>query len=156
EQQAASTSARRGQFTVARHDFLRFGMGWLLLAQGHREEAARLLDQELIAAESQPIRPMAVRWTQMVLAERDWLDGDPAAACGRLEPLLERSGFQETDVTRFLPVLAWAHLELGEEARAEAITREAMARARSQGMRPSLVDVLRVQAHLHLRRHCWE
>src|SRR5262249_15183405 len=114
-----------------------------------------LLDVELAHAAMQTIRPMALRWTQMTLAERDLLDGYPYEACARLEPLLDRGRYQETDVTRLLPFLAWAYLELGEEPRAQATAHQAIARARAQHMCPALSDGLRVQALLSVRQHCW-
>ena len=92
----------------------------------------------------------------MILAERDLLEGHPEEARARLEPLLDRAGYLETDVTRFLPVLAWAYLDLGDVQRAESTVQQALVRARQQHMRPALSDALRVQALLGIRRQHWE
>lgn len=92
----------------------------------------------------------------MTLAERDLLEGHPEEARARLEPLLDRAGYLETDVTRFLPFLAWAYLDLGDEQRCERTMQQALARARQQHMRPTLSDALRVQALFGIRRQRWE
>src|SRR5262249_26259793 len=118
EELASANQLRPGLFAIARSDFFHFGVGLLRQVEGARDEATRFFNEELARAASQTIRPMALRWTQMTLAERDLLDGHPEEACARLEPLLDRGGCHETDVTRFLPLLAWAYLKLGAEARA--------------------------------------
>src|SRR5262249_34015125 len=97
EELAVANQIRPGLFAVARGDLFHFGVGLLRLAQGARDEATRFLEQELAHAARQTIRPMALRWTQMTLAERDILDGRSQEACARLEPLLDRAGYQETD-----------------------------------------------------------
>src|SRR5262249_36372118 len=81
EELAVANQVRPGLFAVARGDFFHFGVGLLRLAEGVRDEATRLLDVELAHAAMQTIRPMALRWTQMTLAERDLLDGYPYEAC---------------------------------------------------------------------------
>ncbi|HWE63971.1 MAG TPA: transposase, partial [Chloroflexota bacterium] len=84
------------------------------------------------------------------------LEGRPEAARARLLPLLDRPGLRECDVTVLLPVLAWSQVELGRLERATAIIEEALARARPEGMRPVLVEALRVQALIALRRGQWD
>jgi hypothetical protein len=90
------------------------------------------------------------------MAEIDLLEGRAAAATARLAPLLDRSGLQECDVTRLLPVLAWAHLELDQVEQAAATVEQALSRARPEAMRLVLVEALRVQALIALRRERWE
>jgi tetratricopeptide (TPR) repeat protein len=80
------------------------------------------------------------------MAELDIQEGRPAAARDLLLPLLDRLGLHECEVTRFLPVLAWAHLELGEIEQAAAVVQQALARARPEQMRLVLVEALRVGA----------
>ena len=58
---------------------------------------------------------------QRLLAEHDLRAGRPAEAQARLAPLLDRPGLEELDVTRLLPHLAWAHLELGDVTTAVAV-----------------------------------
>src|SRR5262249_19694595 len=69
----------------------------------------------------------------------------PAAARDRLQPLLDRPGQQEALVTYLLPYLAWAELDLGEEARAEALLDQCLARATDEHIRLAQIDALRVR-----------
>jgi tetratricopeptide (TPR) repeat protein len=125
------------------------------LAEGKREVATRLLDEAIALAE-RINELMALRWTQNILAERDLLEGHPGDARARLEPLLDRGEDPETYVTQLLPMLAWAHLDLGAIEQAEVLLQQALDRARAQRMCPALTEALRVQALLHLRQGRWE
>jgi tetratricopeptide (TPR) repeat protein len=62
-----------------------------------------------------------------------------------LEPLLDRPGQQEREVTLLLPVLAWAYLETGAAAKAEALLAQGIERATAQHMRLALPDMLRLR-----------
>jgi tetratricopeptide (TPR) repeat protein len=59
-------------------------------------------------------------------------------------------------VTALLPVLAWAYLEQGQVAQASDVVGQALARARPEEMRLVLVEALRVQALVALRRQQWD
>ena len=59
-------------------------------------------------------------------------------------------------VTEILPVLAWAHLELGEVEQAAAVASRAVGRADAQGNHLSLVEALRVQGLVALRQERWD
>jgi tetratricopeptide (TPR) repeat protein/transcriptional regulator with XRE-family HTH domain len=98
----------------------------------------------------------ALRWASGVMAELDILEGRAEAAAARLVPLLDRPDLQECDVTLFLPVLAWAHLEIGRLDQAADVVERALARARPESMRLVLVEALRIQAMVALRREHWE
>jgi tetratricopeptide (TPR) repeat protein len=98
----------------------------------------------------------ALPWAQRFLAERDLLDGHPEAAHARLVPLLDRPGLEESQVSRLLPELAWAHLEIGEIGEAEAVAAQAIRRMRADDDRLDLVDALRVQAMVAIRQGHWE
>src|SRR5205085_4327416 len=74
----------------------------------------------------------------------------------RLVPLLDRPGLEETGVTALLPLLAWAHLELGELAETERVVTQAIRRMRADNNRLDLVDALRVQAMVAIRQERWE
>src|SRR5262249_57096051 len=54
------------------------------------------------------------------------------------------------------PVLAWAHLELGAEARAADLLSQALAASQTAGLQLILVDALRVQALLAVRQGRWQ
>jgi len=89
-------------------------------------------------------------------SELDLLEGRPAAARARLEPLRDRPGEESSDVTLFLPQLAWACLELGDGARAEALIAEGIARAERGQRHGVLVDLRRIQGVIRLRQRRWE
>jgi len=127
-----------------------FELGQLSLAEGEREAGVSYLRQALALAEhSGDLQPL--RYAHTVLAELDLLEGRPDAARARLEPLLDGPGRQDTFVTTLLPLLAWAYLDLGEDARAIASAARAVARAARENMRVVLVEALRVRALVALR-----
>jgi tetratricopeptide (TPR) repeat protein len=93
-----------------------------------------------------------LRWASSVMAELEILEDHPDLAGARLRPLLDRPALEEGDVTALLPVLAWAHLELGQVEQAADALDQALTRARPEEMRLVLVEALRVQALVALRR----
>ncbi len=129
-------------------------LGQLCLAEGKGETAARFLEEAITLAERRPDRE-ALRHAHSILAERDLLEGNATAARDRLASLLDRPEEQEAKVAPLLPLLAWAHLELGDEEQAARELDEASARATPQDMRPVLADAARVRALLAMRRHDW-
>ena len=100
--------------------------------------------------------PEAVRSGQGVLAEQEILQGKPGAALVRLEPLVEGSDPEELGVVRLLSLLAWAYLELEDDDRAEEVALEGIERARAQGHRLALVELLRVRGMVLVRRGTWD
>jgi tetratricopeptide (TPR) repeat protein len=89
---------------------------------------------------------------QALLAEREIREGHPDAAYARLAPLLDVArqhfwGGQTVQAT-----LAWAHLEMGELAAADAVVGQAVTCARATGYRFALVDALWVQAMVATRQ----
>jgi transcriptional regulator with XRE-family HTH domain/tetratricopeptide (TPR) repeat protein len=127
----------------------------LSLAEGDWAIAAAALEEAGALAEGSGDL-QALRWAAGTLAEIEILEGRPAAARARLLPLLDRPGLQECDVTMLLPVLAWAQLELDQVDDAAATVKWALGRARPEGMRLVLVEALRVQVLVALRRGHWE
>ena len=120
------------------------GLGQLRLAQGEAGVASALLEESVtLADEAGDLQ--ALRWAQTALAERDLLAGEPAAARDRLQPLLDRPGQQEALVTYLLPYLAWAALDLGDEAQAEELLDQCLMRATDERIRLAQVDALRVR-----------
>jgi tetratricopeptide (TPR) repeat protein len=130
-------------------------LGMIRAAMGEWEEAASCLEESVALAEGIPY-PEAVRGSQGVLAEQELLQGKPGAALARLEPLVERSDPEELGIARILPYLAWACLELGNDARAEEVVLESIEWARAQGHRLTLVELLRVRGMVSARRLRWD
>ncbi|MGH2388509.1 MAG: ATP-binding protein, partial [Chloroflexota bacterium] len=114
--------------------------------------AAAVSVQEALALAQGSGDLQALRWAAPIMAEIDILKGRPEAAEARLVPLLDRPGLEECDVTTLLPVLAWAHLDLGQVDQAADTVDQALARARPEEMRLVLVEALRIQALVALRR----
>jgi len=127
----------------------------LSLAEG-AWAAATVAVREALALADVSGDVQALRWAATTMAEVDILEGHPEEARARLVPLLDRPGLEECDVTSFLPVLAWAHLELGAVDAAAATVEQALRRARPEEMRLVLVEALRVQALVARRREQWD
>lgn len=130
------------------------GAGRLNLASGNFEVAQRDLDDAIARAEAFD-ELQVLRYAHATLAECELLDGHPASARARLEPLLDRDGQQELYVTMLLPMLAWACHDLGEVARAEQIATESIERARTQTYQLALTDALRVAAIIQIGLQHW-
>jgi tetratricopeptide (TPR) repeat protein len=82
------------------------------------------------------------------LARLDILQGRPAVAARRLEPLDDRFEIEEMGVTENLPVLAWAYLEMGEVERAVETAAAAVSRAREQEVNLHLAEALLSQGRV--------
>lgn len=130
-------------------------LGRISLCQGQWDVGQRHL-REAIALAERSGNLYGLRSAHGPLAERDVLAQDPASARTRLEPLLDRPGLQEGDVTTLLPILAWAYDALGDEARADDLLAQSEARAVPEQMRATLVDTFRVRALVALRRQRWQ
>ena len=129
-------------------------LGELRLAQGACDEASQLLDMAAtIGRRNSDMQ--AMRFAHRALAERDLSQGRPEAARERLEPLLDRPGLTEEQVTMLLPVLARAELEAGNLERAERVLAETMSRAAAQNARLATLDALRVRGVLFSRQRRW-
>lgn len=129
--------------------------GWMELASGTWDQAALLLER-CIAMTGGTGDLQALRWASGLMAELDLMNGRPQPAHDRLISLLDRPGLQELDVTFLLPRLAWALLELGEEAQALSVATEAVERARVQHYHLALADALRVQGVVMAVDRKWE
>jgi tetratricopeptide (TPR) repeat protein/transcriptional regulator with XRE-family HTH domain len=131
-----------------------FNSGAVCLMEGRWEAAAEYLE-ESIALGARMGDPQPVRLANRALAERDLLEGRAEEARARLEPLLGRPDQRRMEAIEVLPMLAWAHLELGHEDRAETLVTEADARARKEYNWLALVDALPIQSLLATRRRQW-
>jgi tetratricopeptide (TPR) repeat protein len=135
--------------------YSRLQIAQLGLAKGELEEATQSL-QEIIA-DSDPRRDLwLLRQAQRLLAERDLVESRPRAALRRLEPLLDRPGLQEPQVTALLPLLAWAHLRLGDRVATEEVLGRCLQRARAQSYRLAEADALRTRGMLRTMQKRWE
>jgi tetratricopeptide (TPR) repeat protein len=130
-------------------------LGELALWEGDWEEASRQLEECVALAEPQGDLQF-LRQAHRPLAELDLLQGRPEAALARLEPILDRPGLQEHDVTSLLPVLAWACLALGDVARATRVLTEAIDRVTTQQNRLALIDALRIKGMLLSHQQQWD
>jgi transcriptional regulator with XRE-family HTH domain/tetratricopeptide (TPR) repeat protein len=129
-------------------------LGRLCLAQvAWAEAVANLEESSALATSSGNLVPF--RWAQLVLAERDVLEGQAEAACARLQPLLDRPNLDEQQVVYVLPTLAWSHLAAGEVGQAAAVVEQGVRRARARGDLRALVDALRVQALVYTEQQRW-
>jgi tetratricopeptide (TPR) repeat protein/transcriptional regulator with XRE-family HTH domain len=130
-------------------------LGQLSLAEGRMAPAIAYLEEAIVLAR-QNGDLQALRAAYGALAERELLEHHSRAALARLAPLLDRPGAEESDVTKLLPLVAWAHLDRRESGPAAAVLEQCVARATAQKMRPVVVETLRVQAMLAARQGRWE
>jgi hypothetical protein len=90
-----------------------------------------------------------------LLAELDLRTGRPQEAYARLAPVRDHPGVEERGVTPLRVLLAWAHLELGENEAAQTVIADALRRLRADDDRLGLVDALRVQALIQMASGRW-
>jgi tetratricopeptide (TPR) repeat protein len=152
-ERAAAVGSRTDRTTFS--DYLPIFLARLSLAEGAWDAAAAQARDALALSEGSGDL-QALRWASGVLAELEIREDRPEAAVARLVPLLDRPGLEECDATMLLPVLAWAQLELGQADLAADAVEQAVRRARPEGMRLVLVEALRVQALVALRRERFE
>jgi class 3 adenylate cyclase/tetratricopeptide (TPR) repeat protein len=129
----------------AAYPLLEFGR--LLADEGRWKEADAAFREALESA----VRNgdlQATRYGSMLLARLEIEQGDPVSARRRLEPLLDRPGLEESEVTDMLPNLAWAHLESGDAARAAEIIEESIRRAAPQEKGLDLAEALLVKGKI--------
>ena len=130
-------------------------LGQLDLRTGGEAGGLKLLRRAITSAErSHDFQ--ALRQAHLALADYELVHGQPAAARDRLLPLLDTPGERAILVTSFLPLLAWAYLELGDEERSTAILLECIERAADSQMRPTIAEASRVRALGAVRRQEWE
>jgi DNA-binding XRE family transcriptional regulator len=131
-----------------------FEQGRMRLVSGEVEPARAALLDAIAAAEHDHETP-ALAWMNVLLAECDLAEGNTMAARDRLLALFARFTIEEWGTNEALPVLAEAHVELGEWDNAETLLSRGAAYARGRDDRLTLVDTLRIQALLALRRGEW-
>jgi ATP/maltotriose-dependent transcriptional regulator MalT len=122
----------------------------LALAEGQWDLAAQRCAEALTLAQGSG-RIFEQREAYEVLAELDLRAGRAREAYTRLAPIHDDPGVEERGVTPLLVLLAWAHLELGENEVAQEVIATATRRLRADDDRLGLVDALRVQAMVQTR-----
>jgi tetratricopeptide (TPR) repeat protein/transcriptional regulator with XRE-family HTH domain len=141
---------------VAESGYAFWGMGQVLLARGQIREASRLLEEAIIRAEPHANQEFeALQAANMALAERDLLAEHSKFACTRLERLVERFQGMPGLVMRVLPLLAWAHLDLGASDKAASLVQDAVTSAKSGRQRVVLVEGLRIKGVIAASQEQW-
>ncbi len=150
----AAGAIRRGKTTWWTSIIL-IGLGELCLSTGQWERASACAAEGL-ALGKQRGDLHALRRAHGLLAERELMEGHAQQVRARLEPLLDRPGQQEREVTELLPLLAQAYLDLDDVGQASALAASSVARATAANLRLVLADALRVQASVALRQRRWQ
>lgn len=124
-------------------------------AEGAFEEAARRLEEAIDLA-GQVWWAMPVRYMRSHRAELDLLQGRPRAALARLRPLADAADLDWNYSTILLSVLARAHLELGDAAKAEEVADRAIGEAEPMHNRLDAVGALRVKGMAQSQQGRWD
>ncbi|GAC1396193.1 MAG: hypothetical protein NVSMB65_15340 [Chloroflexota bacterium] len=134
----------------ARSAYILSHFGLLAMLQGAWTDAAVALEEAVdCAAGDMQAQVMAERY----LAELDLLRDRPAAALSRLRGVLDRDEVHDT--VFMLPLVAWAHLLLGDVDRAERVAVQAVAQIRGEQTTLVLPEALRVQSLVAIERGQW-
>jgi len=148
---AASLCDTIDTFIVSSYPYM--VLGFVCYGEGRWQDATEHLNHCVSLAESGA--PEALVMAQSFLAELDLLEGHAESARSRVLAVLERFGPEVGDNAYLLPKLAWAHLELGDLAQAEAAAEEAVAFAQRIDDFLNLVEAVRVQALILMARQRW-
>jgi tetratricopeptide (TPR) repeat protein len=131
------------------------GLGWLSTIKGDRDAGEQYLTEaEEIAQQSGPAQ--VLRFVTALRAECDLLAGRAEAANDCLTPWFSGEPMQERTRLELNVLRAWAAVELGMAAEADALVAETVRSARTSDMRLVLSDALRVQALWAMRRQRWD
>jgi tetratricopeptide (TPR) repeat protein len=131
------------------------GLGWLSTIEGAQDAGERYLaEAEKIAKQSGPAQ--VLRFVTALRAECELLAGQAEAANNRLTPWFSGEPMQERTRLELNVLRAWAAVELGKAADADALLADTVRSARASDMRLVLPDALRVQALWAMRRQRWD
>jgi tetratricopeptide (TPR) repeat protein len=130
-------------------------LGRLCLSEGAWDEASRYLEEGCTIADRSAGFGLFLD-APALLAEREILEGRPHAACTRLAPLLDAAHEDVWGGPYAQATLAWAYLEMGDVAAADALVGQAVRRARVEGYGFALLEAERVQAMVSTRQGRWE
>jgi tetratricopeptide (TPR) repeat protein/transcriptional regulator with XRE-family HTH domain len=129
-------------------------LGWFHFSEGNWGKATDLtLEALTVARHGRHFE--GIRAAERLLAELDVLEGRPEAAIQRLEPLLDRPGLEELQVTQFLPTLAAAYAACDDAAHAEQTLAEAIRRSHMSNQLPVLAEALLVRGRLRASNERW-
>lgn len=131
------------------------GLGWLSTIQGDRDTGEQYLaEAEALVRQHGP--DQVLRFNSALRAECELLAAKPKAARERLLPWFAGDPMQERTRLELSVLRAWAAVELGLEAEADALVTEAVQGARTCKMHLILPDALRIQALWAMRRQRWD
>lgn len=131
-----------------------FGLGMLALGHGDSEVGSAYLEEHIaIARRTGDLRWL--HWAEVLLAQRDILEAQVEAAQARLEAVLDWRSLGETDAARVRVALAWACLEVGDDARAAELVADATRVAEARGDRLVMIEALRVQGMIMTQQRRW-
>jgi hypothetical protein len=127
------------------------GIGWLCTIEGQHELGEQYLaEAEALAQQRGPAQ--VLRFCTALRAECALLAGQPEAAIARLMPWFTGEPMQERTRLELSVLRAWAAVELGAEADAQAWVTDTVEGARACHMDLILPDALRVQALWAMRQ----
>ncbi len=116
---------------------------------------ARALISEALNIAQQSGHLEGRRAVERLQSHMDIWQGRPEAAVNRLEPLLDRPGLVELQVTEFLPTLASAYEATGDHGRAEQTIEEAICRSRAVDAQLLLAEALVVRGRMRGAEQRW-
>ena len=132
------------------------GLGQLAMAEGQYGVATRQLGEAITLARRSGDLPV-LQSACVALGERELLAGHPEAARTRVDQLLEGERSQgDQAALSLVAMLAWAHLELDDVARAHELAAQATARAVTEHNRLALIDALRISGMIAARHQRWQ
>jgi len=132
-----------------------YGLGAVAISRGEWQSGIRHLEEHLaIAGGTGDFR--LVYHVYILLAERDLLEGHAERARNRIDPPPDFPGLSQDSLLEALPVLARAHADMGELAKALQIASDAVREARAKDIRTILAAALRVQGTVLSREDRWE
>ena len=134
-------STQLSYFSSLPHTYL----GMLYKAQGTWEDASRCISEAVALAREADVKGQ-LPYAECRLAEMDVLQGRPAGAIACLEPRVSDMRWQYEVV--LLSILAEAHADMGDPAKAEKIVDLAQTRARLMRNRVDGLEASRVQAKI--------
>lgn len=130
-------------------------LGAFYVDEGAWEQASAVVEDALTIARR--IRDLEmIRYGHQLLAELDLLAGYPALARERIEPLLDRPGLEEFQVTQMLPALAAAYCASGDLAQAQTTIQEAIRRATASKQIITLANAFLVRGRVMVAQELWE